>query len=358
MGTSASFAPVVHGEGFHPEPVGLDWLEGDKSTIPPELKAPPEADTLATFFAHQFVRMTAGRLADDVVRLADRWRPDVIVRETTEYGGALAAQVLGTAWAALQVASPSLMTADVLAEVAVALDEARGRIGLAPDPDLRALREELVVCFAPPELHAPGVPLPPGLRSFHPGQAPNPDPLPEALRGLGRERQLVYATLGTVFNDPTYELPFFPSVQAGLQDAPVDLLMTVGPNVDPGILGEQRSGAHVASYVSQRAVLERSAVVICHGGYGTLLDAVDAAVPLIVVPFGADQYINAATVERLGIGLAIDEDAMTPEVTRAAVDRLVADGSAHRQRIEALRDAWRSLPGPAEAADAVLELAR
>ena len=134
-------------------------------------------------------------------------------------------------------------------------------------------------------------------------------------------------------------------------------LLPLAHALDPGILGEQRPGAHVASYVSQRAVLERCAVVICHGGYGTLLDAVDAAVPLIVVPFGADQFINAATVERLGIGLVIDEESMTPQVTRAAVDRLVGEGSEHRQRIEALRDAWWALPGPADAADAVLELA-
>lgn len=358
VGTSASFAPVVRGEGFRPEPVGLDWLEGERSTIPPELKAPPEADTIATFFAHQFVRMTAGRLADDVVSLAGRWRPDVIVRETTEYGGTLAAQVLGIASAALQVASPSLMTADVLAEVAVALGEARGRLGLEPDPELVALHEELVICFAPPELHDPTLPLPPGLRSFYPGQVPATDPLPDAILRLGRKRPLVYATLGTVFNDPTYELPFFPSVQAGLHDAPVDLLMTVGPTVDPGVLGDQRPGVHVASYVSQRAVLERCAAVICHGGYGTLLEAVDAAVPLVVVPFGADQHINAATVERLGIGVVLEEAEMTPQATRAAVDRLIDAGSAPRQRIEALRDAWRALPGPAEAADHVLALAR
>ena len=357
VGTSASFGPVVEREGFHSEAVGLDWLESDKSTIPAHLKAPPEADTIATFFAHQFVRMTAGLLAGDVVELADRWRPDLIVRETTEYGGALAAEVLGVASAALQVASPSLMTRNVLTEVAVALDEARTTLGLARDRDLVALSEELIICFAPPALHDPNLPLPSGLRSFHPGPMMVADPLPEAVLALGRERPLVYATLGTVFNDPTYDLPFFPSIQAGLHDAPVDLLMTVGPNVDPNYLGEQRTGVHVARYVSQRAVLERCAVVICHGGYGTLLEAIDAAVPLIVVPFGADQHINAATVERLGIGLIISEEAMTPQVAHAAVERLLDEGSAQRQRIEALRDAWRALPGPAEAANTVLALA-
>src|SRR5687768_17806885 len=106
VGTSASFAPIVEREGLTPQAVGLDWLHGVESTIPPELQPPPEVKTLATHFAHKFVRMTAERLAADVVALADRWRPDLIVRETTEYGGSLAAQLLGLPSAALQVASP------------------------------------------------------------------------------------------------------------------------------------------------------------------------------------------------------------------------------------------------------------
>ena len=354
VGTSASYAPVVEREGFTPEAVGLDWLHGVESTIPPELKPPPEVKTLATHFAHKFVRMTAERLAVDVVALSDRWRPDVIVRETTEYGGFLAAQILGVPWAALQVASPTLMSESLLAEAAIALDEIRPRLGLAPDPGLAALRDELVICFAPPALHDPSFGLPARLRSFHPGAPPASGPAGGALEGLGDERPLVYATLGTVFNDPTYELPFFPSIQEGLLDAPVDLLMTVGPNVDPASLGDQRSGVRVLAYVPQRAVLERSAVVICHGGYGTLLDAVDAAVPLVVVPFGADQHVNAATVERLGIGIVIDEESLVAEAIRDAVDTLLQPAAPHRQRLQALREEWRGLPGPAGAVHALI----
>ena len=106
VGTSASYAAVVEREGLTAAAVGLDWLHGIESTIPSELRPPPQANTLETYFAHKFVRMTAGRLATDVVALSDRWRPDLIVRETTEFGGSLAAQILGLPSAALQVASP------------------------------------------------------------------------------------------------------------------------------------------------------------------------------------------------------------------------------------------------------------
>jgi UDP:flavonoid glycosyltransferase YjiC (YdhE family) len=60
---------------------------------------------------------------------------------------------------------------------------------------------------------------------------------------------------------------------------------------------------------------------------GTLLDAIDAGVPLVVVPFGADQHINAASVERLGIGTTLDEEALTASNMRAAV-REVLRGTA------------------------------
>jgi UDP:flavonoid glycosyltransferase YjiC (YdhE family) len=357
VGTSASYAAVVEREGLTPAPVGLDWLHGVESTIPPELKPPPEANTIATYFAHKFVRMTAARLATDIVALSDRWRPDLIVRETTEYGGSLAAQILGLPSAALQVASPTLMSDGVLAEVAIALDEIRPRLGLAPDPGLAALRDELVTCFAPPALHDPTFRLPGGLRSFHPGVPPYDGSPPDAVAGLGVERPLVYATLGTVFNDPTNELPFFPSIQEGLLDASVDLLMVVGPNVDPASLGDQRAGVRVLPYVQQRAVLDRCAVVICHGGYGTVLDSVDAAVPLVVVPFGADQHVNAAAIKRLGIGIVIEEESLSPQAMRDAVDSLLHPLSPHRERIVALREEWRALPGPTEAAESVLALA-
>lgn len=357
VGTSASFAAVVAREGLTAEAVGLDWLHGIESSIPSELQPPP-ADTLATHFANRFVRMTAERLATDVVALSGRWRPDVIVRETTEYGGLLAAQVLGLPWGALQVASPTLMSAGVLAEVAVALDDIRPRMGLAPDPGLAAMRDEVVVCFAPPSLHDPTFALPAGLRSYFPGSPPIGGVAHDEVAGLGLDRPLVYATLGTVFTDPDYQLAFFPSVIAGLSDSAVDLLVTVGPHVDPASLGEQGPNVRVVSYVPQRAVLDRCAVAICHGGYGTVLDSIDAAVPLVVVPFGADQFVNAAAIQRLGIGIVIDEESLSAQTIRDAVDPLLHPRSPHRLRLEALREEWRALPGPTQAAESVVALAR
>ena len=344
VATSARFRPVVEGHGFAVEPAGLEWLLSDKSTIPDELRAPEES-TFEAFFAHQFVRMTAERLARDVISLAPRWRPEIIVRESTEYGGALAGESLGIPVIALQVASPSLITPGVLAEVEGAWNVARKSLGLPPDPRLQQLQRLPVICFAPPALHDPVVPLPPGLASFRVAPASLMEVTPAALDRLGTERPMVYATLGTVFNDPTYDLPFFPAVLDGLRDEALDLVVTVGPNVDPGSLGEQPSNVHIAAFLPQRAVLERCSAVVCHGGYGTILDTIDAAVPLVVVPFGADQHINARSVERLGIGLVLDAGALTAESLRAAVSAVLTEPD-WRRNITRVRDDWHALPGP------------
>ncbi len=347
VATSRRFGPVVEAHGLPGEPAGLDWLESDKSTIPDELRAPQDS-TLETFFAHQFVRMTAERMARDVAILAQQWRPDVIVRESTEFGGALVGELLELPVVSVQVASPSLITPSVLAEVERAWNEARAHLGLPPDPGLERLQSQPVVCFAPPDLHDPDVSLPQGLTSFR-ADPPKGATLPTGMDGLGSQRPMVYVTLGTVFNDPEYELPFFPAVLDGLRDEAVDLVVTVGPNVDPTSLGDQPPSVHVAAYLPQRSVLERCSAVICHGGYGTLLDAIDAAVPLVVVPFGADQHINAASVERLGIGRVIKEEGLTPVTLREAVLALLAE-PAWRRNIGQLRDQWHALPGPDAAA--------
>ncbi len=354
FGTSAMFGPVVEAVGFRSIPVGLDWLESDKRTVPTNLKPAP-GSTLEEYFAQQFVTATAGRLAEDVVASARTWRPDILVRERTEFGGAIAADVLGIPAATVQVGSPTLITPSVLAAVEGPYNAARLGLGLSADEGLAALEGQAVFSLAPASLHDPSVPLPRNLISLRPesvDRAPS-DRLPEWANELGLRRPLVYATLGTVFNEPAYDLPFFPAVLDGLRGESLDVVITVGPNVDPATLGPQPPNIHVARYVPQSLLLPRCAAIICHGGYGTLLTAIEHAVPLVVVPFGADQPINARSVQRLGLGHVIEVDDLTPAGLREAV-RSVLDEPNWRDNMEHVRDESNALP-PASDAVAMLE---
>ena len=80
-------------------------------------------------------------------------------------------------------------------------------------------------------------------------------------------------------------MPFFPAVLDGLRDEPLDLVVTVCPNVDPFALGRQPANVQVERYVPKSLLLPRCSAIVCHGGYGTLLAAIEHAIPVVVVPF-------------------------------------------------------------------------
>jgi MGT family glycosyltransferase len=122
----------------------------------------------------------------------------------------------------------------------------------------------------------------------------------------------------------------FQNQAAGLQrviDAlatlPVRGLVTTGPVVDPETL---RAAPNVAVRRSapHREVLQHAALVVTHGGHGTLVKAFAAGVPVVVLPHGRDQGDNAARVTFHGAGLAVSRSA-APAKVADAVRRVLGD---------------------------------
>ncbi|MBS0351986.1 MAG: glycosyltransferase family 1 protein [Proteobacteria bacterium] len=61
----------------------------------------------------------------------------------------------------------------------------------------------------------------------------------------------------------------------------------------------------LVSYVSLPKILPKSLGLIHHGGIGTLAQAIATSTPQLIVPFGFDQFDNAARVEHIGTGLKL-----------------------------------------------------
>ena len=59
------------------------------------------------------------------------------------------------------------------------------------------------------------------------------------------------------------------------------------------------------AYVPQSLLLPKCAAVICHAGAGTVLGALAAGLPLLLLPQGADQYVVADLVAAAGAGLKL-----------------------------------------------------
>lgn len=68
----------------------------------------------------------------------------------------------------------------------------------------------------------------------------------------------------------------------------------------------------VAAYAPFSRILPRAAVMVHHGGIGTLSQCLAAGIPQLVVFMSLDQPDNAARVERLGVGLSLGMARLTP----------------------------------------------
>jgi UDP:flavonoid glycosyltransferase YjiC (YdhE family) len=95
--------------------------------------------------------------------------------------------------------------------------------------------------------------------------------------------------------------------------------------------------------------------IVSHGGNNTVNEALSAGVPLLVLPIGGEQEANAKRVERLGAGIALHRDTLTPTSVRSAFEKLRASPS-YKQHAERIAKSTEGLNGAAEAARLILEL--
>lgn len=81
----------------------------------------------------------------------------------------------------------------------------------------------------------------------------------------------------------------------------------------------------VTAYVPFSRILPLSALMVHHGGIGTLSQCLAAGIPQLVVFMSLDQPDNAARVERLGVGLGIRRERLTEKRLLPLVRRCLAD---------------------------------
>jgi UDP:flavonoid glycosyltransferase YjiC (YdhE family) len=112
-----------------------------------------------------------------------------------------------------------------------------------------------------------------------------------------------------------------------LAGLPLRAVVTLGPALDPARFAAAPPSIAVVAQASHAALLRDARLVITHGGHGTVLRALAAGVPLVVLPLGRDQADNAARVVRCGAGLRLSADASVRGI-RKAVTRALADGAA------------------------------
>jgi MGT family glycosyltransferase len=128
--------------------------------------------------------------------------------------------------------------------------------------------------------------------------------------------------MGTVFNQSA---EVFGAVLDGLRDEALNVIVTVGENGDPALLGPQPDHIHVERYVPQSQLFPHCDLVVSHAGSGTVLGALNAGVPTLAIPQGADQFMNAERIAQVGVGLRLLPSELTPTAVRDSARQLIDD---------------------------------
>ena len=315
--------------------------------LPPDAQEEDRAARIAKGAARDRERASA------VLVLCHEWRPDVVVCDEADFGVVVAAERLGLPYASVQAtAGGSVVPPDVVAEQA---NQLRVEHGLPPDPGLEMLRRYLVLVPFPPSLRDPGSRLPPTAYEFR--HVSSDLPLDErAFPWLAArsDRDLVYVTLGTIFNQESGDL--FERIVGGVRDLPVDVVATVGRALDPEVLGPQPPNVHVERYIPQAQLLPHCRLVVSHGGSGSVIGALAHGLPMVVIPIGADQPRNAQRCKYLHVARVLHAWEATPERVRAAASDVLADPT-YRLNAERMRDEIAVLPGPDHAVTLLERLA-
>ena len=133
------------------------------------------------------------------------------------------------------------------------------------------------------------------------------------------------------------------------------VVLQIGKHTDPDELGDVPGNVEVHSWVPQLTILEQADAFVTHAGMGGSSEGLYAGVPMIAVPQGAEQFMNADRLVELGVARRIDTADATADALRTALTELVAAPDVAR-RSARLRAEARAEGGTGRAAGLVEEM--
>jgi UDP:flavonoid glycosyltransferase YjiC (YdhE family) len=304
------------------------YFPTDTPTSPPAdrptgILRQPDLDHELSVVGTYFAGTLAARRVTAVEQAIELWTPDLIVCDEMDFGSSIAAQKHEIPCAVVTVIATGALTR--VEHVARPLAQLRSAHGLSPTGGPVTQERNLVISPFPASLRHPGFPLPDSALSIRPDSTRD-DGGCAAVEWFtdGTELHQVYVTLGTVFNTESGDL--FVRVLEGLSKLPARILATVGRNVDPDAIGITAENVRVEQFVPQSAVLPHCDLVVNHAGSGSVVGALTHGVPMITLPMGADQELNAERLVELEAGLRLDPIALTPaQLYETALDALASN---------------------------------
>lgn len=287
-----------------------DPPQEDMAAVMASLGPLPREEANRRVLGEIFGRLDPTAAVPRLRQVIEEWRPDLVVRESAEFGAAVAAELhdVQQIRVAIGVAEMESYVLDVTQSNVDALRRSYGLSG----PN--RLRETPSYTLFPAGLDDDGAPA----SRFRD---------PSWVRSSGGH-PFVYVTFGSVAGALPMVTAVYGEAMTALGDLDAEVLVTIGRGADPAVVGTPPSNVRVERWVDQNEVLTTATAVVCHGGGGTTVGALAAGVPLVVVPlFSSDQYINARRVAASGAGVNVAPQA---DAIRSGLDGVLGDVSFGR----------------------------
>lgn len=100
---------------------------------------------------------------------------------------------------------------------------------------------------------------------------------------------------------------------------------------------------HVATHLPILDLLSRCEVLITHGGFTSVKEAMSRGVPMVVIPIASDQHYSADRCAALGLAEAVTPNQRTADRIRDATRMVLAD-PVYRSRAHEMAAQMAALP--------------
>jgi zeaxanthin glucosyltransferase len=161
---------------------------------------------------------------------------------------------------------------------------------------------------------------------------------------------LIYASMGTILNG---RLDVFLTIVAALaKQKDVQLVLSVGDQVDPEQIGPAPSNAIIVKRAPQLELLKQTSVCITHAGLNTVLESLAQGVPQVAIPVTYDQPGVAARIAHKKTGVVTSLEKLTAHRFSTLLNEVLTD-STYRENARKLQKAIAEANGLTVAADLV-----
>ena len=163
---------------------------------------------------------------------------------------------------------------------------------------------------------------------------------------------LIYASMGTILNG---QVDVFRTIVAAVaKNNNLQLVVSVGDQVDPKQIGPVPNNAIIARRVPQLDLLKQATVCITHAGLNTVLESLAQGVPQLAIPVTYDQPGVAARIAHHKTGVVTSLDKLNADHLAFLLEEVVTDPT-YRENARKLQKSIAEANGLAAAADLIEE---